>query len=332
LALVKELVELHHGVLHVQSEEGNGSKFTICFPVGKDHLKKDEISETPTEQKESNQAVLYTDEIDAPHHSIDSDPSGDSDEGDTLILIIEDHADVRTLIRQTVQNGYRIIEASDGEQGIEKAIEHIPDLIICDVMMPVKDGYQVCSELKTDERTSHIPVILLTAKAASEEKITGLETGADDYLTKPFDSKELLARVKNLVELRKNLRKRFTQKVILKPSEISTNSTDQGFLEKALKLIEENMDNENFDMNDLMRGLGMSRTQLFRKIKALTNQTVSQFIQSIRLQRAAELLQKGTTTIAEIAFQVGFEDPSFFTRAFKKHFGSTPSEFIKNKK
>ena len=328
LALVKELVELHRGYIQVKSEQGKGSTFVFTIPLGKSHLKTDEIVDVPYPISE---VEIKEDILKDSDDSVEEIAAEDFEKDDNIVLIVEDNYEVRKYIKETLQPYYKILEAGDGAVGVEKAVETIPDLVVCDVIMPVKDGYQVCQELKTDQRTSHIPIILLTAKAATEEKIEGLETGADDYLIKPFDPRELLVRVKNLIESRRTLRKRFSAVTVLKPSEITESSVDKVFLEKALSVVEENMSDENFGPQELMRQVSMSRQQLHRKLKALTNQSATQFIRSIRLQRAADLLRQNVGTIAEVAYRVGFNDPIYFNRMFKKQFGITPTELIKEK-
>ncbi len=219
------------------------------------------------------------------------------------------------------------MEASDGEEGISIAKEKIPDLIITDVMMPKIDGYQLTAELKQDEKTSHIPIIMLTAKAALDNKIEGLETGADDYLIKPFNSVELLVRVKNLIATRRQLRKQFSKATIIKPSDVTAVSMDQQFLQKVLNVVESNISDEQFSVDKLAEEANMSVSQLNRKLGALIDQPAGRLIRSMRLQRAADLLKNNSGTIAEICYQVGFNDQTSFTRAFKKQFGESPSKF-----
>jgi DNA-binding response OmpR family regulator len=221
---------------------------------------------------------------------------------------------------------YQVTEARDGTEGIEKAWEVIPDLIISDIMMPKKDGYEVCRTLKLDERTSHIPIILLTARAASDDKIEGLETGADDYLIKPFEPKELLARIKNLIDLRQKLRERFKLTVPVKPGEVAVASMDEVFLSKVISAVEHHIGDELFSTEELAAEVAMSRMQLHRKLSALTNQSAGEFIRSLRLHRAMELLQKDVGTVSEIAYMVGFSDPSYFSKCFHKQFGKVPTE------
>ena len=240
-----------------------------------------------------------------------------------IVLIVEDNADVRAYVRGYLTD-FQVLESPDGIKGLVAARETIPDLIISDVMMPGKDGYELCRELKTDERTSHIPVILLTAKATSEHKIEGLETGADDYLIKPFEPKELVTRVRNLIETRRRLRERFS--VPLKPGEIAVTSMDDAFLKKAIAIVSERMGDERFGVDELGIALNMSRSQLHRKLTALTNQSTGGFIRYMRLHRAMDLLKGSAGNVAEIAYSVGFSDPSHFSRRFHEQFGVAPSD------
>ncbi|NUM64744.1 response regulator [candidate division KSB1 bacterium] len=231
-------------------------------------------------------------------------------EAQDVILIVEDNQEVRTFIRQYLEPDYAVAEAMNGRDGFEKAATAIPDLVICDVMMPELDGYELCHALKNDERTSHIPIILLTAMGGEENKLQGLQTGADDYLTKPFSSKELLARVENLM--------------------IAITSTDERFLNRVKEAVEKNLGDEEFSVEDLGREVGMSRVQLHRKLKALTNQSAGEFILSMRLQRAVDLLKQNAGTVAEIAYMIGFNTPNYFAKCFRKQFGCSPSEYKMN--
>jgi signal transduction histidine kinase/DNA-binding response OmpR family regulator/ligand-binding sensor domain-containing protein len=329
LALVKELVELHHGTIRVESEMGKGTTFTVRLPLGRKHLRDDEVIDVPVS------AELTLEEV--PVADGDKNVEDRKDEPDFLkakgeksvVLVIEDNADVRAYIKDYLVSAYQVTQARDGEEGIAKALEIIPDLIISDVMMPKKDGYEVCKTLKCDEKTSHIPIIMLTAKAASENKIEGLQIGADDYLVKPFEPKELLARVKNLIELRRLLRERFRASDPLKPGEIAVTSTDDAFLLRAKAIVEMRMGDEKFSVEELATELFMSRSQLHRKLTALTNLSAGDFIRYLRLHRAMDLLKGGTGTISEIAYRVGFTDPSHFSRSFHRQFGITPSESLK---
>ncbi len=329
LALVKELVELHGGDIAVESKVGCGTRFMLRFPLGCKHLHPEEIVLSASENH------VYTPtknalNADLHHPEKQSSETPQKHAKRPQLLLIEDSKDMRAFIRMRLEAAFYIIEAVNGQDGILKAFKMVPDLIISDVMMPEKNGYEVCQALKTDLRTCHIPVILLTAKAAQEEKLEGLEIGADDYLTKPFDSKELLIRAQNLIQLRRQLRERFAESITLKPNEVTTNSLDQTFLENALQIVESNIANEQFGIDILSREIGMSRPNLNRKFRALINQSTNQFIQSVRLQRAADLLSQNAGTVAEIAFQTGFGSTAYFVKCFKDHFGETPGNYLKD--
>jgi signal transduction histidine kinase/DNA-binding response OmpR family regulator/ligand-binding sensor domain-containing protein len=329
LALAKELVELHRGTIRVAGRRGVGTEFTVSLPLGREHLKPDEIVEGTGEEETvvSLPEAIREGTVSAPE--LRATP--DHDTRKSLVLIVEDNADVRQYIKDSLPACYSCTEAVDGVEGIDKAKEAIPDLIISDVMMPKKDGYELCRTLKNDERTSHIPIILLTAKAASENKIEGLETGADDYLIKPFEPKELLARVKNLIDMRRKLRARFNASVPLKPGEVAVTSIDDAFLRKAMRAVEQHMGDEQFRIDELSADVGMSRSQLHRKLVALTNQSPGEFIRYIRLHRALQLLQKEAGTVSEIAYTVGFRDPSHFAKCFRRQFGVTPGSVRPNR-
>lgn len=324
LALSRELVRLHQGRIELESREGEGATFRVFLPLGSGHLRAEERVEAPVESGIAFKASIQTTEKPTNLRA------STSTQPEATVLLIEDNDEVRAFIRQRLDTAFKIIEAGDGQSGIEKAREHMPDLIVSDVMMPRKNGYEVCAALKSDVRTSHIPVILLTAKAEQEEKLQGLRTGADDYLAKPFDAEELRVRIHNLIQLRQQLRQRFAAAVELKPEEVAVNSIDQEFLENALGIVESRMDDEQFSVEVLAREIGMSRPQLNRKLRALVNQSTNQFIQSIRLQRAADLLRKQSGTVAEIAFQTGFSSTAYFIKCFKDKYGETPGSFSKN--
>jgi YesN/AraC family two-component response regulator len=223
---------------------------------------------------------------------------------------------------------YNIYTAGNGKKGLGTAIDKMPDLIVSDVMMPEMDGFELCNRVKTDERTSHIPVILLTAKSGEENKITGLEQGADDYIVKPFSAKELQARVKNSIIQRQKLREKFGKELdTIEPESIAVSPMDRTFLKKAMAIVEQNMHDPEFGPGLLVRGLGMSRSLVHNKLKSLTGQSASRFIESMRLRVAARLLKENNRSISEIAYEVGFNDNTYFTRQFKKAFKKTPTEY-----
>jgi YesN/AraC family two-component response regulator len=230
-----------------------------------------------------------------------------------------------------LQENYHILSAENGEIGFQKALKQVPDLIITDLMMPKEDGLKLTKNCKTNDTTSHIPIIMLTAKTGDENQLEGLEIGADAYLTKPFNNKVLKQTIKNLLESRKKLQKRFSQEVILTPKDISIDSYDQRFLESLQNILDQQLVSSNFNAEAFAIAIGMSRMQLHRKLKALTGQTTSEFIRGQRLKLAAKLLQESNVNISEIGYQVGFNDHSYFTKCFRETYGLSPSEFSKNK-
>mgnify|MGYP002624696862 CR=1 FL=1 len=243
------------------------------------------------------------------------------------LLIIEDNPDVVQYLRSLLEDQYQLAIARDGEDGISMALERIPDLILSDVMMPKKDGFEVCATLKKDERTSHIPIILLTAKADTDSRIAGLERGADAYLAKPFDQKELFVRLETLLELRRALKRRYHSLEPAPPSPDTGLQQEDAFIEKLKAVILDRLDDENFGIAELCKAAAMSRSQLHLKIKALTDRSTSHFIRAVRLHKAKELLRNSHLNITEVAFEVGFNDPAYFSRSFSEEFGLSPRDF-----
>ena len=325
LALSKELVELHGGRIYPFSKLGEGTK--IVFDIPTDIPDSDTVSEVALPAK------LYPPiDISWGEERWEAEERMDIASFDTrpVVLVVEDHPEVHHYIHEILKEKYSVLSAKDGEEGIMKATDTIPDLIISDVMMPKKDGYEVSRSLKGDERTSHIPIILLTARAGSEDRIGGLKTQADDYVTKPFVPDELLARVENLIESRKRLREKYKKESILKPAEITENSIDEKFLCKLIEIVESQIGNEHFGVEQLSGEIGMSRSQLHRKLKSLLDQGPNQFIRTFRLNRAYDLLKQRAATASEIAYRVGFGSPSYFTKCFQEQFGYVPSDVPKN--
>lgn len=321
LALCKELIELHRGDITVISKVGEGTTFAINIPVFKGAFDVRWIHENTSEQptvfpeQASNRAASVA-HVDA---------SGEK----AVILIAEDNDDLRAYIHDIFVDKFEIIEAENGENALEKALTHIPDLIISDWMMPKMTGVELCAELKLNEKTSHIPIVILTSKSSNDSKMEGLETGADDYITKPFNANLLEVRVTNLLASRRRLRERFLQSTEVLPKEITLNTADEHFLEKSIRMVEENMANPDFDIQALELALKMSNMQLYRKLKGLIGLSGMEFIRTIRLKKALQLLETATYSVAEVAYQVGFNDPSYFARIFKKEYGKAPSEVKK---
>jgi len=330
LSLTKELVDLLHGDIKVESDVGKGTSIIIRLPVGKKHLKESEYvlvkKEKITKPVLAKELEIVTEEEECAEGVYEETKH---EEEFPLVLIVEDHADIRTHIREHLEDCCRIMEAENGIAGLDKAIENIPDLVITDLMMPKMDGIEMCRKLKTDERTSHIPVLMLTAKASVEDRVTGLETGADAYVTKPFNIKELRVRVTKLIEQRKKLRERFSKNIKLEPKDIAITSADEKFLNRAIGIIEEKMGDFEFDAQTLQQEMTLSRSQLFRKLKALTDQSITEFIRAIRLKRGAKLLEQKFGNVAEVTYEVGFNNLSYFAKCFKELFGVSPSEYVK---
>ena len=299
------------------------------IPLGKKHLKPDEISEEG-----------YSDIIPKHHHEEGIEQPAETPkefavfENDSLptLLLVEDNADVRNYIKDNLRNEFKVLEAVDGEDGWNRSVERLPDLIVSDVMMPKMDGFKLCEKLKTDERTSHIPVILLTAKATKEDKITGFETGADEYLMKPFEPDELKARIKNLIVQRKRLHEHFRKEGLSELNHTNISSLDKIFIQKVYNVVNDNISDTEFSMDDFAEKLLMSKSLLYKKIVSLTGEPPVEFIRRIRLNKAAGLIENNSGNLSEIASEVGFNNPAYFSECFKKQFGVPPSQYKRNKK
>ncbi|HMI01703.1 MAG TPA: two-component regulator propeller domain-containing protein [Pedobacter sp.] len=333
LALSKHIVELHQGTISVTSsaaaaQQAGYTSFTVRLLTGTAHF-----SHTPylqhravtlaatTEEKEAGQEQAPITEV--------ARSGAENNVKKHTILVIEDNAELRLLIKESLLSDYHVLTAKNGLQGWEKAIEEIPDLIVSDVMMPGMDGFMLCHQLKSDVRTSHIPVILLTAKSSEADQISGLKGGADMYLTKPFSNKIFLLNLHNLLTGRETMRQKFSKLFVLEPQQILIDDVEEQFLSKLIRIIENNMEDENFGVELLAGEIGMSQSVLYKKLKALTNMSVNDFSKSIRLKRAAQLLMQKKYTIYEIGYMIGFSDRKYFSREFKKQFGKTPSDYLK---
>ncbi|NAS14041.1 hybrid sensor histidine kinase/response regulator transcription factor [Poritiphilus flavus] len=321
LSLAKELVELHGGTIEVESKAGKGTLFTVKLPLGKAHYEEHQLAAFKAVKVPEKQSVVG---------GLIEDSETIASEHEEVVLIVEDNKEMRFYIKSLMQADYRILEAENGLEGFELAREQVPDLIISDVMMPRMNGTEMCKEIKKNEITAHIPVILLTAKASEEDKIKGLNIEADDYLAKPFNKAELAARVKNLILIRRKLQKRFAETALITPKEIAVTSMEEAFLQKLVNLIEEKMGDETFGVEDLASAMSLSRSQLHRKMLSITNQAPSLFIRKYRLERAKQLLEKGVGRVSDIAYEVGFSSPSYFTKCFTEAFGYSPREVNKS--
>ena len=316
LALTKELVKLHNGNISVLSKPGKGSKFTV-------HLPYEEISATEktalnAENREVQAGVLANEE-----------QQGEAIiPGRKIMLLVDDNPDVRYFIKSHFNTNYQVLEAENGQEGWNIALKTIPDIIISDVMMPDMDGFEFCRKIRKDERTSHIPIILVTALGSREHEIEGLSHGADDYITKPFDLVILQTKVENILSVRQSLRQKYTSEMLLQPKNIVLSSPDERFLQKAIEVIENNIADPDLDIERFASEIGVSRMQLYRKLDALTEMTVKEFVRNIRLKRAAQLLVQKKLNISEVAYAVGFRDLSHFRKCFKQEFGTSASDYV----
>lgn len=316
LALTRELVELHGGVITVSSN-GNGTVFSVTLPVRDDVV----VMALPAEHTVTG---IQIETFRENENGITQEIIRTESDASEIVLVIEDNAEVRNFIVESLRGHYKVLSAVDGDEGVAMAFEHVPDLIISDVMMPGKSGFDVSRTLKKDERTSHIPVILLTAKAGFENKMEGLETGADDFIPKPFSTRELLTRIRNLIVTRKKLREKYLNYALSGDS--ASETIEDAFLVKLREAIEARLDDTEFSVEDLCREVGMSRTHLHRKLKALTNQSASQFIRILKLQHGQRLLRQGKYNVSEVADKVGFASLAYFSFSYASHFGYSPSE------
>ena len=323
LALARQLVHLHGGSIAVRSQEGKGTEFTVTIPLNRPYSDMEPKEDTLVEKKSEKLTGLKEVTI-LPHQEIKNEMNLD------LILIVDDSQDIRDYLNDVLSGKYKILEAPNGIKALEVARQRVPDLIICDILMPELNGIDLCKKIKEDERTSHIPVVLLTALAEGKHKIEGLEWGADDYITKPFDLTILETRIKNLISLRKKLKSHYLKNTILIPEDTTINKTEDRFLNKMVKVIDDHLGDASFSVEQLAKALNMTSMQLYRKLRGLTGYSGNEFIRMIRLKKAAQLLESTSLTISEIAYDVGFNDPAYFTRCFKKQFSQSPTEYLES--
>nr|MDJ0646380.1 response regulator [Flavobacteriaceae bacterium] len=323
LALVKELVTLSYGTITVKNIGNATILFRVKLPITKNEFKNNDLAPGQNVERTFHQ---FSEPL---QQTSNETTIEDADSDHPILLIVEDNQDIRTFVENSFADRFKVLQAENGKLGVEKAIEHVPDLIISDVMMPKKDGLELCHQLKKDERTCHIPIILLTAKAGEEDQYKGLETGADDYVSKPFKIRLLETRVENLINSRKILRDRYSQEVILKPRDIAITNLDELFLEKVQAVLDKKLNEPAFNVEAFSKAVGMSRMQLHRKLKALTGLSATEFVRSQRLKLAASLLQKSDANISEIGYTVGFNDHAYFSKCFKEAYGCSPSEYSK---
>jgi signal transduction histidine kinase/ligand-binding sensor domain-containing protein/DNA-binding response OmpR family regulator len=334
LNYAQSLANLHGGEIKIESQYQKGSSFIVRIPLGNKHLSKLNIlKENETEHKFNaiDKEALRYDLENMDDRRIDAEASENAEKSvqNLSILIVEDNKSLRQQIAGVLSEKYAVKEAIDGTDGLEKANKHLPDLIITDIMMPRMDGTEMCRLLKTNIDTCHIPVIMLTAKGSVEDRIDGFRTGADEYLPKPFDMRLLEVRIENLIKTRVQLREKYKQSTgIIPAKEFTTNNLDEAFLEKMTKLVIENMEDSEFSLNELRQKMGMAQTTLYMKIQAITGQNPSNFVRTVKLKYAAELLLQNEISIKDVCFRCGFNSPAYFTKTFRELFGQTPSEYV----
>lgn len=320
LALVKAFVELHGGSISVESEERQGTIFTIDLPIVRAVSdSSSSVTSIAIPALSSGNAVIINEE----------ELVKEYDASKPTLLIIDDNADIRTYVHSLLHTDYTVIEAADGSEGIRKAMKYVPDLIISDVMMPGMDGVECCRRLKSELQTCHIPVILLTACSLDEQRIQGYDGGADSYISKPFSSQLLLARIHNLIDSHRRLEQFFGDKQTLSKEDVC--DIDKDFVEKFKALIDQKMGNSDLNVEDMGKDMGLSRVQLYRKLKSLTNYSPNELLRIARLKKAASLLASSDMSVSEIGYEVGFSSPSYFTKCYKEEFGESPTDFLKRR-
>ncbi|MCZ2489110.1 two-component regulator propeller domain-containing protein [Aquirufa antheringensis] len=316
LSLCKELIEVHRGSIEVQSDLGAGSDFKIQFPVTLEAFDPAWVKSGSKEVKELQSQLVDSAQVIKQEKQI--------------LLIVEDHEEMRAFIREIFERSFQVIEADRGEAGLEMALTYLPDVVITDWMMPGMSGVNLCKQIRKNAKTSHIPVVILTSKSSQESQIEGMQSGADDFISKPFHADILELRVAKLLEAKERLRKSWQDSVLNQDLQQAFVFEDE-FLSKATQVVIEHLEEADFDVEHLEQAMDMSKMQLYRKLKMLTSLAGNEFIRSIRLQQARLLLEKGSLNVSEVAYQVGFNDPAYFTRAFKKQYGHSPKTFISKK-
>ncbi|MEM9340299.1 MAG: response regulator, partial [Bacteroidota bacterium] len=327
LSFVQSLVKLHHGNIEVESKPGFGSLFTVAIPFKKESYTYDEIVDTTYEEGAPHFEPVRFFQPTEVSHLVVPQPSGETTPELPILLVVDDHSDIRAFIRRGLSDHYQIIEADNGESGYSRAIEYLPDIVVSDIVMPKMDGISLLNRLKSDKKTSHIPVLLLTAITSENTEFQGIEGGADGYITKPFRIDLLMLRIKNIMFYREQLRKRFAIDTAMQPTEVTVTSADEQFIQQAMEIVELHMMDADFTVNEFVKEIGLSRSNLYSKFKELTGMSTSEFVRSVRLKRAIHLLEKSDLSVKEVMYRTGFNTASYFTKCFKKQFGFTPSEY-----
>jgi signal transduction histidine kinase/DNA-binding response OmpR family regulator/streptogramin lyase len=328
LELVRDFVRLHKGEIEVDSKVGEGTTFTIILPMGKSHFDDSEILLDSIEVQVKNKQSITSLEIEK-----ETEKGIDIDENlhKYTLLIVEDNYELRDYLKNELEKEYKVLVANNGKSGIDLANEFLPDIILTDVMMPEMNGFDFCKNIKGDLRTSHIPVLMLTAKTEIEDRIEGIEVGADAYMAKPFDMRLLRLRMSQLLTSRQLIFNKYFSLISEVPEGTKTLSLDKEFIEKVLNYIKENISNPDLNVESLAAQLKLSRSQFYRKIKVLTNQTANEFLRNVRLQKAKQILERDNLSISEVCYKTGFSSPSYFTKCFKSYFGILPTD-VKIKK
>ena len=317
LSIVKDIVDLHHGRIEVERKD-QMTAFNVYLKKGKGSA--DAVELGPAERVED-----YIGQEKAINQVFAE--AEDDEFKDATILIVEDNYELRDFMRTSLEEHHKVVEAENGKEALDVALQHLPDLVISDVMMPEMDGITLCFQLKTDIKTSHIPVILLTARKSRYFKVKGLSTGADDYIQKPFYEDELKIRIRNLLKIRKELRQRLALEVMAKPEEVALNAPDKAFIQNLCQIIEDNIDDASLKVETISQAMNMSHSLLYKKLKALTGYSLVQFIRDYRLQKAEMLLAQNQLSIAEICYRVGFNDRHYFSTCFKNKYQLSPREY-----
>lgn len=332
---------MHKASISVDSKLGEGSCFRVDFLKGREHYDETvEILQSDLNVSGVDSPSVTMSESQASHEHEDVHPEeGDLSSVKSLMLLVEDNAELRLFLRSIFASDYRVVEAANGVEGFDKALNLVPDIIISDVMMPEKDGLEMMKELRSEMTTSHIPMILLTAKTAIESKLEGLEYGADDYITKPFSATYLKARVKNILLRRQKLQELYREQLMNAGSMTSVEEVheeekvpdmspnDRKFMDKLMELMEKNMDNGDLIVDDLVQHMAVSRSVFFKKLKTLTGLAPVEFIKEVRINRAVQLIETGEFSMTQIAYMVGINDPRYFSKCFKQKMGMTPTEY-----
>lgn len=330
LSLVKNIIELHKGIVTVNSELNAGTTFSLYLPMGDINKNKEiPVNETPDNLNTDNSVISKNDNYIVPDNDPDNKIASENSKDKPLLLIVDDNMDMRTMLKVELKPHYKIIEAENGARAFDKVHAKSPDLIITDVMMPKMNGIELCKALKTNIESSHIPIIILSAKAAMEDQILGIDLGADAYITKPFHMNMLKTQIRNLLDQRQKLKQKFGNSINWEVESGVLTSADERLMEKAFDVIKKNIDNPSLSVELLSNELRISRAQLHRKMKGILDQTPVDLIRTIRMNHAASLLTTSDLKVSEVAYAVGFNSQSYFSSSFSEFFGKSPSQFQK---